>query len=56
LIVVRVSTGDWEAPAIAGTLLIASFLIYLLMRWLDPEAISEIGEDTVEAEAPTKSS
>jgi APA family basic amino acid/polyamine antiporter len=56
LIVVRVSTGDWEAPAIAGALLLASFLIYLLMRWLDPEAISEIGEDTVEAEAPTKSS
>jgi APA family basic amino acid/polyamine antiporter len=56
LIVVRVSTGDWEAPAIAGALLLASFLIYLLMRWLDPEAITEIGEDTAEAEAPTNSS
>jgi APA family basic amino acid/polyamine antiporter len=55
LIVVRVSTGDWEAPAIASALLLASFLIYLLMRWLDPEAITEIGEDTAEAEAPTKS-
>ncbi len=56
LIVVRVSTGDWEAPAIAGALLLASFLIYLLMRWLDPEAITKIGEDTAEAEAATKSS
>jgi basic amino acid/polyamine antiporter, APA family len=56
LIVVRVSTGDWEAPAIAGALLLASFLIYLLMRWLDPEAITEIGEDRAEAKAATKSS
>jgi amino acid transporter len=56
LIVVRVSTGDWEAPAIAGALLVASFLIYLLMRWLDPEAISEIGEETAEAEEPSKAS
>ncbi len=54
LIVVRVSTDDWEAPAIAGALLLASFLIYVVMQWLDPEAISEIGEDTAEAEAPTK--
>ena len=45
LIVVRVSTGDWRAPAIAGSLLLACFLIYMLMRRLDPEAISEIGED-----------
>ncbi|ODS00718.1 amino acid transporter [Methyloceanibacter methanicus] len=45
LIVVRVSTGDWRAPAIAGSLLLACFLIYVLMRRLDPEAISEIGED-----------
>ncbi len=45
LIVVRVSTGDWRAPAIAGALLLACFLIYVLMRRLDPEAISEIGED-----------
>jgi len=45
LIGVRVSTGDWRAPAIAGALLLACFLIYVLMRRLDPEAISEIGED-----------
>ena len=32
LIVVRVSTGDWRAPAIAGGLLLACFAIYLAMR------------------------
>jgi len=46
LIVVRVSTGDWRAPAIAGALLLACFLIYVLMRQLDPEAIGEIGKDS----------
>lgn len=46
LIVVRVSTGDWLAPAIAGALLLACFLIYVLMRQLDPEAIGEIGKDS----------
>lgn len=46
LIVVRVSTGDWRAPAIAGVLLLACFLIYVLMRQLDPEAIGEIGKDS----------
>ncbi|MEM7192654.1 MAG: hypothetical protein AAF405_07250, partial [Pseudomonadota bacterium] len=47
LIAVRVAAGDWRAPAIAGALLAGSFLIYLLMRQLDPEAITEIGsEDT----------
>lgn len=54
LIVVRVSAGDGQAPAIAGGLLLGCFLIYLLMRRLDPEAISEIGEDTADSEAPTK--
>ncbi len=32
LIVVRVGTGDWRAPAIAGALLLASFAIYMAMR------------------------
>lgn len=32
LIVVRVSTGDWRAPAIAGGLLLGCFAIYLAMR------------------------
>jgi amino acid transporter len=32
LIVVRVGTGDWRAPAIAGALLLGSFAIYVLMR------------------------
>jgi len=54
LIVVRVSTGDWRAPAIAGGLLVACFLIYLLMRRLDPDAIDEIGEDSEDLEAATK--
>lgn len=53
LIVVRVSAGDWRAPAIAGGLLVACFLIYLLMLRLDPEAMREIGEDS---EAPSPGS
>lgn len=32
LIVVRVSTGDWRAPAIAGALLLGTLVIYALMR------------------------
>jgi len=32
LIAVRVSTGDWRAPAIAGGLLLGCFAIYLAMR------------------------
>ncbi|HUU65819.1 MAG TPA: APC family permease [Methyloceanibacter sp.] len=32
LIVVRVSTGDWRAPAIAGALLVGCFVIYVAMR------------------------
>jgi amino acid transporter len=32
LIVVRVSTGDWRAPAIAGALLLGTLAIYALMR------------------------
>jgi amino acid transporter len=33
LIVVRVSTGDWRAPAIAGGLLLGCFAIYVAMRF-----------------------
>jgi amino acid transporter len=32
LVVVRVGTGDWKAPAVAGVLLLASALIYALVR------------------------
>jgi amino acid transporter len=32
LIVVRVTTGDWRAPALAGALLLAAFLLHLLMQ------------------------
>jgi APA family basic amino acid/polyamine antiporter len=32
LIVVRVGTGDWRAPAIAGALLLGALAIYALMR------------------------
>ena len=32
LIVVRVSSGDWRAPAIAGALLLGCFVIYFAMR------------------------
>jgi basic amino acid/polyamine antiporter, APA family len=32
LIVVRVATGDWQAPALAGALLIGAFALYVLMQ------------------------
>ncbi len=32
LIVVRVGTGDWRAPAIAGVLMLGALIIYALMR------------------------
>jgi len=32
LIVVRVATGDWRAPALAGVLLLGSLGLYALMR------------------------
>ena len=34
LIVVRVTTGDWQAPALAGVLLLGAFAIYVLMQRL----------------------
>ena len=38
LVVVRVGTGDWRAPAIAGVLLLGAVLIYALVR---PKAAPE---------------
>jgi hypothetical protein len=32
LVVVRVATGEWQAPAIAGVLLLGAVLIYALVR------------------------
>jgi hypothetical protein len=32
LVVVRIATGDWQAPAIAGVLLAGAVLIYALVR------------------------
>ncbi len=32
LITVRVTTGDWRAPALAGALLVGCFVIYFAMR------------------------
>ena len=32
LVVVRVGTGDWRAPAIAGVLLLGAVLIYAAVR------------------------
>lgn len=32
LVVVRVVTGDWQAPAIAGVLLLGSFASYAMLR------------------------
>ncbi len=34
LIVVRVATGDWQAPLLAGALLLGAFAIYVLMQRL----------------------
>jgi LPXTG-motif cell wall-anchored protein len=30
--VVRVATGDWQAPALAGALLVGAFALYVAMR------------------------
>jgi amino acid transporter len=32
LIVVRVATGDWQAPALAGALIVGAFALYVLMQ------------------------
>jgi basic amino acid/polyamine antiporter, APA family len=32
LIVVRVATGDWQAPALAGALLVGAFVLYVLTQ------------------------
>jgi APA family basic amino acid/polyamine antiporter len=32
LIAVRVTTGDWRAPALAGALIALTFLLYFFMR------------------------
>lgn len=32
LVIVRVSTGDWRAPALAGTLLLGILMIYVVLR------------------------
>jgi len=34
LIVVRVATGDWQAPLLAGALLLGAFAIHVLMQRL----------------------
>jgi amino acid transporter len=45
LIAVRVSTGDWRAPAIAGALLLGCFVVYIAMRGRAVPAEGEIDED-----------
>jgi amino acid transporter len=45
LIVVRVGTGDWRAPVIAGALLLAAFAIYMAMRMHTIPAGRELGLD-----------
>ena len=45
LIVVRVSTGDWRAPAIAGALLLGCFVIYGAMRARNGEPMRPVDED-----------
>jgi APA family basic amino acid/polyamine antiporter len=45
LIVVRVGTGDWRAPVIAGALLLAAFAIYMAMRTHTIPAGHELGLD-----------
>jgi amino acid transporter len=41
LVVVRATTGDWEAPAIAGGLMLGALLIYVLVR---PNAVAPVGD------------
>ncbi len=45
LIVVRVGTGDWRAPVIAGALLLAAFALYMAMRMHTIPAGRELGLD-----------
>jgi amino acid transporter len=45
LIAVRVSTGDWRAPAIAGGLLLGCFVIYLAMWSHSLPAAGKIEQD-----------
>ena len=45
LIVVRVGTGDWRAPAIAGALLLGAFAIHLAMRMTAIAAGRELEQD-----------
>ena len=46
LVAVRVSTGDWRAPAIAGGLLLGCLAIYVAMRGFASKAVGEIETDT----------
>jgi basic amino acid/polyamine antiporter, APA family len=41
LVVVRTSTGDWRAPALAGGLLLGIVAIYAVMR---PNAVEPEGD------------
>ena len=45
LIAVRVSTGDWRAPAIAGALLLGCLAIYVAMRGLAPKTFRKTETD-----------
>jgi amino acid transporter len=47
LIVVRVGTGDWRAPALAGALLLGSLAIYAMMR---RSAVARLGAPARSAE------
>jgi APA family basic amino acid/polyamine antiporter len=43
LAIVRVSSGDWRAPALAGTLLIGIVAVYAMMR---PKAVEPLDGST----------
>ena len=55
LIVVRVSTGDWRAPAIAGALLLGTLAIYALMRATAGSVAAAAANPTIDASSGRRS-
>ncbi len=55
LIVVRVSTGDWRAPAIAGALLLGTLAIYALMRASAGSVAAAAVKPTIDASSGRRS-
>jgi amino acid transporter len=45
LIAVRIGTGDWGAPLLAGVLLLGALLLYVLMRWREAATAPTAGAE-----------